>query len=335
MRIFNIIDERKDVPNDKSLGENKKKLIYRLKQQLSSANINLLIGSGCSSPAIRVLGNIEEQIKEEKDPKKRKELIKNFKGIILFPHKNLQSEDVKPNIDNYKNFLSLLNKILSERDNTMLSRKTNIFTTNYDLFIEEACKDIPIILNDGFDRRKPLLKNNYKYSLDVFFNRLYTKGNIYNYEHELPIINLIKIHGSLSWKESLEDRDDIIFNTDLNEEFLGVMPTEEKYSETVMTKSFYEMLRFYSNELNKENTILISTGFSFNDSHIFSITKRQLLANPTLILIIFCYDKKDIEFYKNKFINLSNVWVVYDQEKNIDLNRITEILNKCLDENNG
>lgn len=335
MRIFNIIDERKDIPNDKNLGENKNSLIYNLKQQLSSTNINFLIGSGCSSPSIKILGNIEEIIRKEQDDKKREELIKNFKETILFPHRNLQSEGVKQNITNYKKFLLIINKILSERDNTIISRKANIFTTNYDLFIEEACKDIPIILNDGFDRRKPILTNNFKYSLEVFFNRLYTKGNIYNYEYELPIINLIKIHGSLSWKESSENSEDIIFDNLFNEKFLGVMPTEEKYSETVMIKSFYEMIRFYSNELNKENTIVISAGFSFNDSHIFSITKRQLLSNPTLILIIFCHSKESKEKYEKQFINLPNVWIVYDQAKEVDLNRVTEILNKCLDENNG
>ncbi len=335
MRIFNIINEVKSVPYDKALGENKNLLIYSLKQQLSSTNINFLIGSGCSSPSIKILGNIEEIIREEKDDKKREELIKNFKKDILFPHKRFQDEKVKQNINNYKNFLLIINKFLSERDNTILPRKSNIFTTNYDLFIEESCKDTSVILNDGFDRRKPILTNKFRYSLEVFFNRLYTKGDIYDYEYELPIINLIKVHGSLSWKISSENMEDIVFDPNLNADFLGVMPTEEKYSETVMTKTFYEMLRLYSNELNKENTILISSGFSFNDSHILGITKRQLVSNPTLILIIFCYDKKDKEEYEKKFVNLPNVWIVYDQEKNIDLNRVTEILNECLDKNNG
>ena len=41
---------------------NKKKLNVDLRKIIQSANLNFLIGSGCSFPAINPLGNIEREI---------------------------------------------------------------------------------------------------------------------------------------------------------------------------------------------------------------------------------------------------------------------------------
>lgn len=46
----------------------------------------------------------------------------------------------------------------------------------------------------------------------------------------------------------------------------------------------------YSNELEKQNTLLIAFGFSFRDEHILEITRRSLI-NPSLLLYAFYYDE--------------------------------------------
>lgn len=54
----------------------------------------------------------------------------------------------------------------------------------------------------------------------------------------------------------------------------------------------------YSNELEKENSLLFVMGFSFADEHIKELTLRVANSNPTLIIIIFCHSnkaKKEIE----------------------------------------
>ena len=50
--------------------------------------------------------------------------------------------------------------------------------------------------------------------------------------------------------------------------FLIVNPTKEKFSDTLLNKNYYELLRIFSNELEKENTLLVVNGFSFNDEHM-------------------------------------------------------------------
>ena len=84
------------------------------------------------------------------------------------------------------------------------------------------------------------------------------------------------------------------------------------------------MLRIYANELDKENTLLIVDGFSFDDEHILEITKRAL-KNPTLKLIVFCWDKEPKAF-EDKFSDFKNVEIVYSENENIDFVKFNEIL---------
>ena len=66
-----------------------------------------------------------------------------------------------------------------------------------------------------------------------------------------------------------------------------VNPTKAKFKETVLDLNYYELLRFYSNELEKENSVLFVMGFSMADEHIAEMTLRLAKSNPTLTIIIF------------------------------------------------
>lgn len=54
------------------------------------------------------------------------------------------------------------------------------------------------------------------------------------------------------------------------------------------------MLRFFTNELDKEQSVLLVIGFSFQDEHIARMVKRAI-ANPELMVICFCFTKKDVK----------------------------------------
>lgn len=69
-----------------------------------------------------------------------------------------------------------------------------------------------------------------------------------------------------------------------------VNPTKQKFVESVIELHFYELIRMYSNSLEKENSILFVMGFSFADEHIAKITLRAANTNPTLLVVIFAYD---------------------------------------------
>ena len=93
-------------------------------------------------------------------------------------------------------------------------------------------------------------------------------------------------------------------------ELVIVNPTKKKFSETVIDGHFYELMRMYSNALERENTLLFVMGFSFADEHILSITQRALKTNPTLLVAIYAYDKDAYDSYIEMFGETPNVKIL-------------------------
>ena len=93
-------------------------------------------------------------------------------------------------------------------------------------------------------------------------------------------------------------------------ELVIVNPTKKKFSETVIDDHFYELMRMYSNALERENTLLFVMGFSFADEHILNITQRALKTNPTLLVVIYAYDEVAYSSYKKMFGEIPNVRIL-------------------------
>lgn len=74
-----------------------------------------------------------------------------------------------------------------------------------------------------------------------------------------------------------------------------VSPTKRKFEQTLIDRNYYEMLRMLSNELEKENSVLLVVGFSFADEHIREIVARSLIQNPTLLVLDFCHSDNQAE----------------------------------------
>ncbi len=85
---------------------------------------------------------------------------------------------------------------------------------------------------------------------------------------------------------------------DKYEKIVMINPTKEKFKTTVIDYHFYELMRIYSNALERENSILFVMGFSFADEHIAQITRRAADTNPTLQIIVFAYSDNDEDSYK-------------------------------------
>jgi len=317
-----------------------------------SANINFLIGSGASLPAIQVLGSIENDLQnliESEDENGYFEKSASFLDAVWCPHEYLLGrksktsspadlpDKVKQTQVNYDKFLSSLERILTRRRTGLLPRRINVFTTNYDLFIEDASlRNSNVILNDGFSRRANLW-GDLSFEATSFYHLLSATGNLYNYNVELPTVNLIKLHGSLFWKK--EDKK-IIYDFSKfkplkfkdknarNQWVLShclVLPRKEKFKETLLENVYYDLLRTYSNELDKEATLLIVFGFSFADEHLETLTKKAL-RNPTLKLLIFSFNEANIEGFMEKFRDYSNVEVVYRPGGNVDFSVMNNII---------
>lgn len=335
--------------------KDKQELLVNIQKAVGSASLNFLIGSGCSSPALKVLGNIEKDIHDKIAANKQEEaekLMFDFIGPFLDSTnallENTKDEATTTTIENYQQFITVISKILYERKSNILHKQATVFTTNYDLFIEKASDqfETALILNDGF-KRTPSLSNSFKFSIGEFFNTVCNTGSLYNYQVQVPMINLIKLHGSLNWgiengsiinslecikkANELRSTDEECNVAEFNDLFSIILPKKEKFKETILNQIYYDLLRIYANELDKENTLLIAEGFSFADEHILEITKRAL-KNPTLKLIIFCFRKDDMTSYENIFQENNNVDIVLSEKDTIGFKEFGAFLMGILSE---
>lgn len=257
--------------------------INKLRKQLQSSNINIILGAGFSCSVVRLLGDIEEKMCEAETLGKEKlqELQKEFFISSILPLTD-ESKTVVGETERVE-FLSLLGKILSNRQSSILHKIVNIFTTNYDLLLETAFEKGGLDYVDGFSGKLRPSFSTANYGM--IFSR---QTSISSKTSEVVTFNLYKVHGSLNWYNA----GDNIFCSDYiakinrlnsvieSEEFsklyeneLAIInPTKKKLNTTVLDVNYYDQLRMYCNELEKSNTILISFGFSFNDEHIRQMT---------------------------------------------------------------
>lgn len=321
-----------------------------LEPYLQSGNLNFLIGSGASAPAIDTAGSIETEINDllsaKKDDEANRKCVEFIAKIAEANSKLSRGFDVKVNRvkRRYVEFLTTVDRILFTRKNILLARQANVFTTNYDMLLEHASSIIPgIVLNDGFDRTS-LIKPA-AFSPERYFDRTYRSGSFYTHQIEIPTINLVKLHGSLSWRQrsgtvvfdatpvrapsSADQGDPAKVRAFLEQHFL-ILPNLRKFHATLMERVYYDLLRLFSRALDQQNVVLLTFGFSFADEHILDITRRAL-RNPTSHLIIFAYNKAAADDYLKKFAEQRNVTVISpDPASMLDFSRLNRILSSIL-----
>jgi hypothetical protein len=325
-----------------------------LEPYLQSGNLNFLIGSGASAQSIKPAGNIESEInallsahKEDEANKRSLDFITEItkaNAKLAFKFGVTPYTPAKKSLQSYTEFLQSIDRILFSRKNILLARQANIFTTNYDLFFEHAANSIPgLILNDGFDRSSPVKLPTF--SPERYFDRTYRSGTFYAHQIEIPTINLIKLHGSLSWRKrsgavitdskpieplSPADKNDPDKVSAFLAEHFIILPNFRKFHTTLMERTYYDLLRLFSRALDQQNVVLFSFGFSFADEHILDLTRRAL-RNPTSHLVIFSYDHPSAAIYQKQFSEQRNVTILSpDSASVLDFPRLNKLFASIL-----
>lgn len=322
-----------------------------LERHIQSAHINFLFGSGASMPAIQLAGTVEKEIDEDLANSRLNDA--NLKALefieeLEYQHQFLPDsftvgDDTDETLQNYMKFLKAIDRILFERKNILLPRQANIFTSNYDEFFEIAASKLPsLLLNDGFNRRVGAA--DFEFAPEVFFDRVYRSGTVYRHQSEVPAVNLIKMHGSISWKRQAEER--IVFGEAETHQLTSVekgnpqdvidalakraviLPNMRKFESTLLDRVYFDLLRLYSNAMEVENALLFVFGFSFADEHVLDITRRAL-RNPTAKVVIFAFSFDDAADFESKFSAHRNVLVVHPSEgSHIDFPTLNSLFEK-------
>lgn len=308
--------------------------IEQLKRNVLTKNLNILIGSGVSYPAIPLMNFFS---KDDKGMPVSKEVantnlenhIWKVSSFLLWGHNDrikyfvenmdkqtLYSTDYFTELKNFNTFennigyvleryVKFLEKVITllyTSNSRTVSKSVSIFTTNYDLFIESSLdllmKNENFIFNDGTNGyfHKVLDSSNYNKSVAY-------RGLNENYLNELPSISLIKPHGSMNWEKG--ENNQILIKTCTVNHPVIVRPTGLEGQETYLNNHFHDMLRVFQLELDKPQSVLIVIGFSFQDDHIAKMIRRAL-KNPELMIYIFCYADRDFDVIK-KNLSLVNI----------------------------
>lgn len=182
--------------------------IKELIQFIQSANINFMIGSGASRPYLATLGSIENwltalaednQISDRVYKIVEASIYKKFYETVIEPNKTVSySRDSKciETKDNYRSLLTAWNGIMNKRRSKIQGKQVNLFTTNVDLMIEYASSGLGIELNDGFKGSVDMLYNESNFMRSINQTSLH-----FQYVAEIPVFNLMKVHGSVNWEQ--------------------------------------------------------------------------------------------------------------------------------------
>lgn len=312
---------------DQDSNEIKEKILERrkiLRELAMGKQLNFLIGSGASYPAIPLMSEIKGENTKEKNQKLLEE-IKDVSKSLICPNENKErnNSDV---LNSYENFRLAVSDVLNNANSRQVPREATLFTTNYDLFIEKALDSVlentSLVFNDGargyFNRY--LDGSNYNKSVSY-------RGLNNNYIDELPSLSLIKPHGSVNWERA--DGDKIVIKNKVVENPVVVPPTGYEDEATFLNNHFHDMLRIFQLELDKPQSVLFVVGFSFQDKHIGKMVKRAL-KNRELVIVCFCFDENaKINISKNLDVKSGNLKLITPAElgeEKLTLNSLTKIL---------
>lgn len=179
--------------------------------EINGKNINFLIGSGASAGIIPTLwidafSRSFEELLTSKEYDEKQKIVLYYLWFILWVKKTqiLEIDDQsKEFVEKYEIFISNLIS-LSNRDGFDKPKRVNIFTTNYDTLFELsfdklASQNRLTFFNDG---SRGFLKK-YVYSENFYITAAHS-GISDGFQRSIPTINLIKLHGSVTWKKDNE-----------------------------------------------------------------------------------------------------------------------------------
>lgn len=160
-------------------------------------------------------------------------------------------------------------------------RKTRakLFTTNYDLTIEEAARRLRFTVIDGFSHSLDQVYDRQHFELDIV-RRDATKDAP---DYIPNVFQLYKLHGSTDWRrigfEVLRSRDNTKGKPVL------IYPRSSKYQEA-FEPPYLDMMGAFQAALREPDAALVVAGFGFNDDHISRPILSALESNLSMRLII-------------------------------------------------
>jgi hypothetical protein len=223
-------------------------------------------------------------------------ILKNFTASILKGETGLitaKTESLE------KAFNYLVSFLMSFASRTGTRDRLQVFTTNYDRYIEAGSEVAGLHLLDRFvGSLSPLFRSS-RLDIDMHYNPPGIRGEPRYLE---GVAKFTKLHGSLDWVNSDRNirRISLPFGVTSIEPYLRVpglagtdagqimiYPNSAKDRETA-SYPYVELFRDFAAAVCRPNSTLISVGYSFGDEHINRVIE-DMLTIPSAHLVIISH----------------------------------------------
>lgn len=220
------------------------------------------------------------------------------------------------NKDSFKALNYLKSFLISFASRTATRDRLQIFTTNYDRFIEYGCDMAGILILDRFiGKIKPIFRAS-KLELDYHYNPPGIRGEPRYVE---GVARLTKLHGSIDWRfqDGQIVKAALPFGATDNHpeipekasEHLVIYPNSSKGIDTAFYP-YAELFRDFASAICRPNSVIVTYGYGFGDSHINRILK-DMLTIPSTHIVIISYDNllqsKASRIRIQKFVEENNI----------------------------
>ncbi len=186
--------------------------------------------------------------------------------------------------------------LLSFASRAASRERLHVFTTNYDRLIEHGCDLAGLRIIDRFVGALTPVFRSARVEVDVHYNPPGIRGEPRFME---GVLRLTKLHGSLDWQFSKEDRKisrkGIPFgapadHTDLPKnpvDTVMIYPNPAKDVETTQYP-YAELFRDFAAATCRPNAVVVSYGYGFGDDHINRVL-LDMLTIPSTHLVVIAY----------------------------------------------
>lgn len=262
---------------------------------------------------------------------KRGNPVKNRQANIFTTNYDLVSEQALEylNIDYNDGFKGKLNPSFSTANFGNILIKNMVFSNNKAEIESINLYKIHGSLTWGKNDKCEILNTNFLFNYIQIINDIFKEYNEKITDEDFENVRELILKNDKEKLKNVKVQGKGLFDK-LIYTFNIVWPTKKKFYNTVLNMNYYELLRIFSNELEKNQSLLIVFGFSFNDEHILEIVKRSL-SNPSLLVYVFCYKKEDADNIYVKFENcenFNNIKFIYKEKGTFDLKKLNKLLEK-------
>lgn len=151
-----------------------------------------------------------------------------------------------------------------------------VFTTNYDLLIEESLESLEIPYFDGFVG-----------AIKSFFDLRAVESNL------IPKhwTRLWKIHGSINWyQEVIAKQKKVYRSSEIKSDASHLIyPSHLKYDQS-RKMPYLALIDQLSKFIRQKSSLLIISGYSFSDDHLNDTIINALRANPSAMVLGLMFD---------------------------------------------